>query len=98
MQLTKPQSEIFCSNSRFRVCVAGRRFGKTFLSTGELLKAAIGGKNRNTNLNFYKHFFQLIISFLFYLKDLKNMKVDNNLHRLPQNKINTLDSFMFNLV
>jgi hypothetical protein len=27
--------------------VAGRRFGKTFLSTGELLKAAIGGKNRN---------------------------------------------------
>jgi hypothetical protein len=47
MQLTKPQSEIFCSNSRFRVCVAGRRFGKTFLSTGELLKAAIGGKNRN---------------------------------------------------
>jgi hypothetical protein len=47
MQLTKPHSEIFCSNSRFRVCVAGRRFGKTFLSTGELLKAAIGGKNRN---------------------------------------------------
>jgi hypothetical protein len=27
--------------------VAGRRFGKTFLSTGELLKAAIGGKHRN---------------------------------------------------
>ncbi len=47
MQLTKPQSEIFCSKSRFRVCVAGRRFGKTFLSTGELLKAAVGGKNRN---------------------------------------------------
>jgi hypothetical protein len=47
MQLTKPQSEIFCSESRFRVCVAGRRFGKTFLSTGELLKAAVGGKNRN---------------------------------------------------
>ena len=47
MQLTKPQSEIFCSDSRFRVCVAGRRVGKTFLSTGELLKSAIGGKNRN---------------------------------------------------
>jgi len=47
MQLTKPQSEIFCSESRFRVCVAGRRFGKTFLSTGELLKAAVSGKNRN---------------------------------------------------
>ena len=47
MQLTLPQSEIFCSNSRFRVCIAGRRFGKTFLSTGEILKAAIGGKNRN---------------------------------------------------
>jgi len=27
--------------------VAGRRFGKTFLSTTELLKAATGGKNRN---------------------------------------------------
>jgi len=27
--------------------VGGRRFGKTFLSTAELLKAAIGGKNRN---------------------------------------------------
>jgi hypothetical protein len=47
MQLTLPQSEIFVSPSRFRVCVAGRRFGKTFLSTGEILKAAVGGKNRN---------------------------------------------------
>jgi len=47
VQLTLPQSEIFCSDSRFRVCVAGRRFGKTFLSTGEILRAAIGGKNRN---------------------------------------------------
>jgi len=47
MQLTLPQSEIFVNPSRFRVCVAGRRFGKTFLSTGELLKAAVGGKNRN---------------------------------------------------
>ena len=47
MQLTLPQSEIFVNASRFRVCVAGRRFGKTFLSTGELLKAAVGGKNRN---------------------------------------------------
>jgi hypothetical protein len=47
MQLTLPQSEIFCSPSRFRVCVAGRRFGKTFLSTGELLKAATSGKDKN---------------------------------------------------
>ena len=47
MQLTKPQSEIFCSPSRFRAVVAGRRFGKTFLSTGEILRAAIGGSNRN---------------------------------------------------
>jgi hypothetical protein len=47
MRLTPPQSEIFCNPSRFRVCVAGRRFGKTFLCTGELLKAAISGKNRN---------------------------------------------------
>jgi hypothetical protein len=47
MQLTLPQSEIFLNESRFRVCVAGRRFGKTFLSTGEIMKAATGGKNRN---------------------------------------------------
>ena len=47
MQLTKPQSEIFCSKARFRAVVAGRRFGKTFLSTGEILRAATGGKNRN---------------------------------------------------
>ena len=47
MQLTLPQSEIFLNQSRFRSVVAGRRFGKTFLSTGEILRAAIGGKNRN---------------------------------------------------
>ena len=47
MQLTLPQSEIFLNQSRFRSVVAGRRFGKTFLSTTELLKAATSGKNRN---------------------------------------------------
>ena len=47
MQLTLPQSEIFLNPSRFRVCVAGRRFGKTFLSTGELLRAAISGNDKN---------------------------------------------------
>ena len=47
MQLTLPQSEIFLNRSRFRSVVAGRRFGKTFLSTTELLKAATSGKNRN---------------------------------------------------
>ena len=47
MQLTLPQSRIFLSVSRFIACVAGRRFGKTFLATGSLLRAAIGGPNRN---------------------------------------------------
>ncbi len=47
MQLTTPQTEIFTSPARFRTVVAGRRFGKTFLSTIEILRAAIGGKNRN---------------------------------------------------
>ena len=47
MRLTKPQDDIFFSDSRFRAVVAGRRFGKTFLSTHELLRAALGGKNRN---------------------------------------------------
>ena len=47
MKLTKPQDDIFFSASRFRAVVAGRRFGKTFLSTHELLRAALEGKNRN---------------------------------------------------
>ena len=47
MKLTKPQDDIFFSDSRFRVVVAGRRFGKTFLSTYELLKHALQGKQRN---------------------------------------------------
>jgi len=47
MQLTKPQTEIFISNARFVSVVAGRRFGKTFLSTGALLRAAVSGKNKN---------------------------------------------------
>ncbi len=47
MNLTAPQTDIFESNARFRAVVAGRRFGKTFLSTGEILKAAVGGKKRN---------------------------------------------------
>ena len=47
MQLTSPQTSIFTADSRFRVVVAGRRFGKTFLSTAELLKAALSGTNKN---------------------------------------------------
>jgi len=40
VKLTKPQTQIFNSKSRFRVVVAGRRFGKTFLSTAEMLNKA----------------------------------------------------------
>ena len=47
MQLTTPQTDIFTSSARFRTVVAGRRFGKTFLSTIEILRAAISGKNKN---------------------------------------------------
>lgn len=47
MKLTKPQSRIYQDDSRFRVVVAGRRFGKTFLSTVELLTQSIKDKNRN---------------------------------------------------
>ena len=47
MRLTKPQSKIYQDESRFRVVVAGRRFGKTFLSTIELLTNAVKDKNRN---------------------------------------------------
>ena len=40
MPLTKPQKSIFDSDARFRVVVAGRRFGKTFLSMWEIAKFA----------------------------------------------------------
>ena len=40
MPLTDPQKSIFDSAARFRVVVAGRRFGKTFLSMWEIAKFA----------------------------------------------------------
>jgi len=46
MRLTKPQSKIFLDETRFRVVVAGRRFGKTFLSTVELITNAIKDRDR----------------------------------------------------
>jgi len=45
MNLTKPQSKIYQDEARFRVVVAGRRFGKTFLSTIELLTKAVSTNN-----------------------------------------------------
>ena len=38
--LKPPQSAVFNSDARFRILVAGRRFGKTFLSLVELCQAA----------------------------------------------------------
>ena len=38
--LKPPQSAVFNSDARFRILVAGRRFGKTFLSLVELCRAA----------------------------------------------------------
>lgn len=39
--MTTPQRRIFSDPHRFRIVVAGRRFGKTFLSKYELLSAAL---------------------------------------------------------
>ena len=47
MQLTLPQSEILLNYSRFKTVVAGRRFGKTFLSVNMLLQAAVTGKDKH---------------------------------------------------
>lgn len=47
MDLTDPQSDIYHDDARFRVVVAGRRFGKTFLSTAELVRQAMIGRLRN---------------------------------------------------
>ena len=40
MPLTSPQKEVIDNNSRFRVLVSGRRFGKTFLAINELARFA----------------------------------------------------------
>jgi hypothetical protein len=40
VKLKPPQCTVFTSEARFRVLVAGRRFGKTFLSLIELCRAA----------------------------------------------------------
>ena len=47
MKLTRPQDDIFFSDSRFRAVVAGRRFGKTYLCVYELIRHALLSKNRN---------------------------------------------------
>jgi len=39
--LTRPQYEVFDNSERFRVVVAGRRFGKTYLSISELIDVAV---------------------------------------------------------
>ena len=40
MKLTIPQAKICQDTNRFRVVIAGRRFGKTFLATRELARFA----------------------------------------------------------
>ena len=40
ISLRPPQGEVFNSSKRFRVLVAGRRFGKSYLSVVELLRGA----------------------------------------------------------
>src|SRR5690349_18950658 len=42
IQLKRPQREVFLSPHRFRLLVAGRRFGKTYLANVELFRAAWG--------------------------------------------------------
>lgn len=42
IRLKAPQREVFLSPHRFRLLVAGRRFGKTYLASVELFRAASG--------------------------------------------------------
>jgi len=50
IELTRAQTRVFESKQRFRVLVAGRRFGKTYLSLTELLHASISKPN---SINWY---------------------------------------------
>jgi hypothetical protein len=43
--LKPPQKKVFLSTERFRVLVAGRRFGKTYLALTELCRAAWGPRD-----------------------------------------------------
>jgi len=46
IRLKGPQRQVFLSPHRFRLLVAGRRFGKTYLANVELFRAASGpGRN-----------------------------------------------------
>jgi predicted phage terminase large subunit-like protein len=45
-ELHKKQREVFLSNARFKVCAAGRRGGKSYLSAVTLLIAGLKDKNR----------------------------------------------------
>lgn len=47
--LSVPQQQVFADPSRFRVLVAGRRFGKTYLSCAEMVKRAAGLSNANVH-------------------------------------------------
>jgi phage terminase large subunit-like protein len=46
LKLHKAQAEVFRHPARFRVLVAGRRFGKTHLARTEIIKAAKGKGRR----------------------------------------------------
>lgn len=46
MPLTEPQKQIANSTARWRVCVSGRRFGKTTLALRELARFAVQPKRR----------------------------------------------------
>jgi len=46
IDLHERQWEVYQSKARFRVLVAGRRFGKTHLALADMLRAASGGPNR----------------------------------------------------
>ena len=46
MKLSKPQSVISNDHTRFRIVVAGRRFGKTMLSINELAKFSVKPNQR----------------------------------------------------
>ena len=50
ISLRYAQGEVFNSDKRFRVLVAGRRFGKSYLSCIELLRGAI---NRPGGIEMY---------------------------------------------
>lgn len=73
MPLTNPQKKIFDDKNRFRICAAGRRSGKTFLSIWEMARVA---RYPNKKVFYIAPSFRMAKQIIF--EDLKTAMIQRN--------------------